>query len=97
MTRALDELVLAGVATNQGFHHRLMADPAFREGEVDVQFLERRTDLLEPGLSEADARRLAITAALAQDEARRSQRPAVAPDNGDGSAWQRQARLEGSR
>ena len=74
-----------------------MADAAFREGDVDVQFLERRTDLLEPVLSETDARRLAIAAALAEDDARRSHRPAVAPDNGDGSAWQRQARLEGTR
>jgi acetyl/propionyl-CoA carboxylase alpha subunit len=97
MTRALDELVLSGVATNQGFHRRLMADGAFREGDVDVQFLERRGDLMEPKLSDADARLLAIAAALAEDDARRSRRPVVAADDGDGSPWLRQARLEGIR
>jgi acetyl/propionyl-CoA carboxylase alpha subunit len=97
MTRALDELVLSGVATNQGFHRRLMADPAFRSGDVDVQFLERRGDLMEPKLSDADARLLAIAAALAEDAAGRSRRPFVTADDGDGSAWQRQARLEGMR
>jgi acetyl-CoA carboxylase, biotin carboxylase subunit len=97
MTRALDELVLSGVATNQGFHRRLMADEAFRKGEVDVQFLERRGDLMEPKLSDTEARLLAIAAALAEDEARRSRRPVVPADDGDGSPWQRQARLEGIR
>ena len=50
MARALDELVVVGVATNQAFHRRLMADPAFRAGEIDIQFLERRPDLLAPAL-----------------------------------------------
>src|SRR6185312_6913852 len=79
MLRALDELVLSGVATNQGFHRRLLVDPAFREGDIDVQFLERRADLLQPALSNDDALRLAIGAALAEDEARLVRRPAVAP------------------
>ena len=77
MTRALDELVLAGVATNQAFHRRLMADPAFRAGEIDIQFLDRRPDLLVPTPSEAEATTLAIAAALAEDEARALRRPAV--------------------
>ena len=51
MTHALDELVVVGVATNQAFHRRLMADPAFQKGEIDIQFLERRADLLRPELS----------------------------------------------
>ena len=97
MTRALDELVVGGVATNQGFHRRLMADPGFREGDIDVQFLERRSDLMQPVLSDADALRLAIGAALAEDEARRSRRPGVAPDDARGSGWERRARFEGLR
>ena len=32
MARALDELAIVGVATNQGFHRRLMADAAFQAG-----------------------------------------------------------------
>ena len=48
MKQALDELVVAGVATNQAFHRRLMADPEFQRGEIDIQFLDRRPDLLAP-------------------------------------------------
>jgi acetyl-CoA carboxylase biotin carboxylase subunit len=97
MSRALDELVVSGVATNQGFHRRLMADPEFREGDIDVQFLERRGDLMQPVLSDSDALRLAIGAALAEDDARRSRRPAVSPDDAGESGWQRRARSEGLR
>jgi acetyl/propionyl-CoA carboxylase alpha subunit len=97
MQRALDELALAGVATNQGFHRRLFADPAFREGDVDIQFLERRQDLVAPALSDERVADLAIAAALAEDEARRSRRPTVSQGDPDGSAWARLARLEGLR
>jgi len=97
MARALDELAVGGVATNQGFHRRLMADPEFREGDIDVQFLERRADLMQPVLSDTDALQLAIGAALAEDEARRSRRPRAAPDDAGGSGWERRARSEGLR
>jgi acetyl-CoA carboxylase biotin carboxylase subunit len=98
MTRALDELILVGVATNQGFHRRLLADAAFRAGEIDIQLLDRRPDLLEPAPDPALDRDLAIAAALAEDEARQVRRPMV----GDGAAlsatvWARQARLDGLR
>jgi acetyl-CoA carboxylase biotin carboxylase subunit len=98
MARALDELVLEGVATNQGFHRRLVADAAFRAGEIDIQFLDRRADLLAPALTEEESVRLAIAAALAEDEARALKRPVV---TGDGrlaaSHWLHQARREGLR
>ncbi len=97
MSRALDELVLAGVATNQGFHRRLMADEAFRAADIDVQFLERRPDLMRPILSEADALRVAIGAALAEEEDRQSRRPTVAPDEEPASSWLLNARNEGLR
>jgi acetyl-CoA carboxylase biotin carboxylase subunit len=78
MQRALDELLLVGVPTNQGFHRRLMNDPAYRAGDVDIQFLERRPDLMAPVTDDDDVLRLAIAAALAEDEARQARRPAVA-------------------
>jgi acetyl-CoA carboxylase biotin carboxylase subunit len=97
MRRALDELTVLGVATNQGFHRRLLADPAFQSGDLDIQFLERRTDLSQPSPSPDDILRLAVGAALAEDHARRTRRPAVsADDTGDG-AWLQGARLEGLR
>ena len=97
MRRALDELAILGVATNQGFHRRLLADPAFQEGEIDIQFLDRRPDLIQPTLSPDELTRLAAAAALAEDASRRSRLP-VATGNGAGSdAWAREARLEGLR
>ncbi len=97
MARALDELLVDGVATNQGFHRRLMADPAYRAGEMDIQFLERRADLVAPRLDDAEALAVAVAVALAEDEARSLRRPPVA--NGDHASpqWLTQARLEGLR
>ncbi len=95
MARALDELVLAGVATNQAFHRRLMADPAFRAGEIDIQFLDRRPDLVAPTLSEAEMTTLAIATALAEDEARDLRRPAVSNGEQVSRTWLERARLEG--
>jgi acetyl-CoA carboxylase, biotin carboxylase subunit len=98
MARALDELVVEGVATNQGFHRRLMADAEFREGEIDIQFLDRRTDLLPPSLGEAETVALAVAAALAEHEGRAVRRPAVAGDGRPAvSHWLQRARLEGLR
>ena len=97
MVQALDELVVVGVATNQVFHRRLMSDPAFRQGEIDIQFLERRQDLLGPAGSSSRVQDLAVAAALAEDEARLTRRPVVAADSGGPSEWARQARSEGLR
>ena len=95
MRRALDELVITGVATNQAFHRRLLADPAFAAGDIDIQFLERRADLLGAVIPADEADALAIAAALAEDEARRLRKPAVAPaapGSGAQSAWAIEAR-----
>jgi acetyl-CoA carboxylase, biotin carboxylase subunit len=97
MRRALDELAILGVATNQGFHRRLLADPAFQAGDLDIQFLDRRADLVQPAASALEALELAVAAALAEDEARRLRRPAVAGDERADGAWIRRARLEGLR
>jgi acetyl-CoA carboxylase biotin carboxylase subunit len=94
MARALDELAIVGVATNQGFHRRLMADAAFREGDIDIQFLDRRADLLQPDAAPGAILDLAVAAALAEDEARRARVPVVASDDHASDAWLRQARLE---
>jgi len=96
MARALDELMLVGVSTNQGFHRRLLADPAFRAGEIDIEFLDRRTDLLGPGADTRIELDLAIAAALAEHEAREAHRPLVSEAMANG-AWARQARLDGLR
>jgi acetyl-CoA carboxylase, biotin carboxylase subunit len=97
MRRALDELAVLGVATNQAFHRRLLADPAFQQGDLDIQFLDRRPDLMQPAASPEEARELAVAAALAEDEARRLRRPEVGGDERGGEAWRQRARLESLR
>jgi acetyl-CoA carboxylase biotin carboxylase subunit len=97
MEQALGELVITGVATNQGFHRRLMNDAAFQRGEVDIQLLERRADLLDPAPSPDLILQLAIAAALAEAEARHSRRPLVAAASEQESEWARLARSEGHR
>jgi acetyl-CoA carboxylase biotin carboxylase subunit len=97
MSHALQELVIAGVVNNQAFHRRLMADPAFRRGEIDIQFLERRGDLVMNGSPDRDIKVLALAAALAEDEARQRRRPVMAAETSSASAWLRQARTEGLR
>jgi acetyl-CoA carboxylase biotin carboxylase subunit len=97
MARALDELVVEGVATNQGFHRRLMADREFRDGDIDIQFLERRGDLVTPALTERQALTLAVAAALAEDEARSMRRPSVSNGDHANQHWLNRARVEGLR
>jgi acetyl-CoA carboxylase biotin carboxylase subunit len=97
MQRALVELVVTGVATNQAFHLRLLADEAFRRAEIDSQFLDRRPDLLEPGLDPDHLLALAVAAALAEEDARGARRPAAAEGLAAASAWQRAGRIEGMR
>jgi acetyl-CoA carboxylase biotin carboxylase subunit len=97
MRQALDELVITGVATNQAFHRRLMADPAFQKGDIDIQFLERRDDLVAPVTSPQRVVDLAVAAALAEDQARQSRRPPAILNADAASEWIRQARREGLR
>jgi propionyl-CoA carboxylase alpha chain len=95
MRRALGELELHGVATNQQFHERLLADPAFVAGDIDIQFLDRRTDLMQADLDQAELTTVAIAAALAEDEHRRRKRVPVngATETTD-SEWARLSRRE---
>ena len=97
MQRALGELVIVGVATNQGLHRRLLADPEFQRGEVDIQFLERREDLLAVRPDASRTRRIAIVAALAEEERRHSSKPAVTGADGTAGEWGRAGRDEGLR
>ena len=99
MLRALDELVLLGVSTNIGFFRRLLADREFAEGKVDIQFLDRRTDLLTPPPDSDADMRVAIAVALAEAERRSRQKPLVSPDaNGDGvDGWTHAGRVDALR
>ncbi len=104
MRRALDELVVVGVATNVPFHRRLFNDPDFIAGAIDIQFLERRPDLLGITDDEATTTRLAVTAALLEEERRRIRRPPRQATPGEdrtstdtSSRWLDAARRDGMR
>jgi acetyl-CoA carboxylase biotin carboxylase subunit len=75
MQRALTELAIVGVATNAPFHRQLFADRDFVDGAIDIQFLDRRADLLTAPTDERTITRLAITAAWLAEERRTSRRP----------------------
>lgn len=97
MERALSELAVVGVATNAGFHRALLAHPDFRRGAIDIQFLERHPELLNPIPSPADERVLAVAAALLEEE-RRLRRVAVPPMAAHSSSpWRSTARSEALR
>jgi acetyl-CoA carboxylase biotin carboxylase subunit len=97
MERALSELVIVGVATNQALHRRLLADPEFRRGAFDIQFLERRQDLLVSAADDQRDLRIAVAATLAEEERRAARKPSVASDGEERSAWTTQARLDALR
>jgi acetyl-CoA carboxylase biotin carboxylase subunit len=97
MSEGLNELVITGVATNQGFHRRLMSDPAFQRAEIDIQFLDRRPDLTAPQPKLQGIRELAVAAALAEAEARQSRQPVLSLNGSGISEWARQARSEALR
>src|SRR2546425_527992 len=78
MRRALSELVIVGLPTSQPFHLRVMDDPEFQRGEIDITYLERAGARVlaaapRPGVERA----LAVAAALVADETRSV--PAVRP------------------
>jgi acetyl-CoA carboxylase biotin carboxylase subunit len=98
--RALAELAVVGIATNQGFHRRLLADAAFRRGDIDIQFLDRRADLLQGAPGDSGDLATAVLAALLEDERRhgpRSVSGSAVTAAGDGAAWRMAGRRDGLR
>ena len=100
MRRALRELVIVGIPSSQAFHLRVMDDPDFQRGDVDITYLERvGARLLSQPLRADLARPLAVVAALLADERRAAagaQSPPAAPSDGP-SAWLLTARREARR
>jgi acetyl-CoA carboxylase biotin carboxylase subunit len=98
MHRALSELTVVGIETSREFHLRVMEDPEFRRGEVEIQWLERRLSSLIDAPTPNDGKRVAaIAAALLADRDRHGRRAAgnggtgsVGPVSAD--AWQLAAR-----
>lgn len=75
MRRALDELLIEGVETSRELHVRMLDDPEFRAGAIDIHWLERRLpSLTAPTTSRERITVAAIAGALlaAQPARRRS-------------------------
>jgi hypothetical protein len=76
----------------------LFRDEAFCGGEIDIQFLDRRQDLLAGVHDEDLIVTVAVAAALAEDQARGSRVPAVGADGWRArKAWLQAARNESLR
>jgi acetyl-CoA carboxylase biotin carboxylase subunit len=105
MHRALLELTIEGVESSRDFHLRVMEDPEFRAGAIEIQWLERRLEsLLSAKPPEETTRKAAVIAALIADRDRQTltrRAPSVAAGAsgtpGAGDAWVQVARLEGLR
>jgi acetyl-CoA carboxylase biotin carboxylase subunit len=100
MRRALRELLIVGLPTAQPFHLRVMDDPDFRQGNLDITYLERvGARLLAAAPLPGVERAVAVTAALLADERRAASGPPSPPDNPTvrPSAWLSEGRREGLR
>ncbi len=79
MRRALLELTVEGVETSRDFHLRVMEDVDFRNGDINIQWLERRlASLLAVAPSAANVRVAAIAGALLAEQERNGRRSANA-------------------
>jgi acetyl-CoA carboxylase biotin carboxylase subunit len=105
MHRALLELTIEGVETSRDFHLRVLEDAEFREGAIEIQWLERRMADLANRTPPAEGVIRAAIAAVLLAERERSV-PKVASVSTSGSSvdtsqerpgWLRAARLEALR
>lgn len=102
MHRALLELTIEGVESSRDFHLRLMEDPEFRAGAIEIQWLERRLEsIVNAPAPESTTRTAALVGALIADEDRRApsraEKAARIPAASESEAWLRAARLDGVR
>jgi acetyl-CoA carboxylase biotin carboxylase subunit len=92
MSRALDELVVAGVETCAPFHRRVMDEPDFREGSFSIRYLEEHPGLVEPDAGGDELVAAAIAAALLEDEHRTHRAPRIGGAASAMSPWRRSTR-----
>jgi acetyl-CoA carboxylase, biotin carboxylase subunit len=71
MRRALDELVIVGLRTTQGFHRRVMDDPRFVRGDYDTTYVETEAPLLIADLGTEEREVVAVAAAMLEEDHRR--------------------------
>jgi acetyl-CoA carboxylase, biotin carboxylase subunit len=91
MTRALGELRVVGVDTSVPFHLRVMQEPDFRAGKLDIKYLEKHEDLLFGARPDEELLRAAALAGALIEEETRTRRAMARTQAGGGqptaSAW----------
>jgi len=101
MRRALDELAVNGVPTSREFFQRVMREPRFVKGEIDIGYWDRvGKDLMAARPEGSLVEDAALAAALLEEERRQvaqAARPAAAGAGEGRSVWLETARTEGLR
>jgi acetyl-CoA carboxylase, biotin carboxylase subunit len=88
MLRALEELRIVGVETSTPFHRRVLAEPDFRAGRIDIRYIDQHPGLLERTTSTATLRTAAVVAALlAEEERQRRAVQRILPHSSTPSRW----------
>ncbi len=70
MLRALGELRVVGIETSAPFHRRVLQEPDFRAGEIDIRYLEKHDELLARTPDAQVLRSTALAAALLAEQER---------------------------
>ena len=70
MARALGELRICGVESSVPFHLRVMAEPDFRAGAIDIRYIDRHPALLDGAADTDEMTAVAVAAALLEHEER---------------------------
>jgi acetyl-CoA carboxylase biotin carboxylase subunit len=70
MRRALAELRIIGIDTSVPFHQRVLDEPDFLAGRIDIGYLDAHPELLSLPAPAEQRRAVALAAALLQDERR---------------------------
>jgi acetyl-CoA carboxylase biotin carboxylase subunit len=103
MHRALRELTIVGVETSREFHIRVLEDPEFQRGDIDIQWLERSLQSLVHAPPPDDVvHAAAVAAALLADRDRGTPSNRISRQSGDevanaGTPWRDAARRESLR
>jgi acetyl-CoA carboxylase, biotin carboxylase subunit len=99
MHRALEELTICGIESSRDFHLRMMENAEFREGAIDIQWLERTLPAIVATKPPQEKLRLAIAAAALLAERGRTtpRRQGLRDASPQDDAWTSVARLESLR
>lgn len=88
MLRALRELRVVGIETSAPFHRRVLQEPDFAAGHIDIRYIERHPELFD-GEPNGDALRVSALAAALLAEEERERRAVRRLETGRGrrSCW----------